>query len=83
MRLRGRNVDTREKKGLTTASERFDYWYGESEFEDLVPSINALADKAEQVRVIFNTNRADQGQRGAAMLQKMISVQGLGRATPA
>ena len=59
------------KKGRKTASERFDYWYDDKELKELVPNMNMLADKAEQVHVVFNVNRADQGQRGAAMLQKL------------
>jgi uncharacterized protein YecE (DUF72 family) len=43
VRLHGRNIGTWENKGLTTASERFDYWYEEPELKELVPSINALA----------------------------------------
>ena len=72
MRLHGRNHGTWEKKGLEVASERFDYWYDEGELKELVPNITALADKAKQVHVVFNVNRADQGQRGAAMLRSLL-----------
>lgn len=80
VRLHGRNIGTWEKKGLKSASERFDYWYEEPELRELLPSINSLADKAEHVHVIFNTNRANQGQRGAAMLQEIVSAERLARA---
>lgn len=72
VRLHGRNHGTWEKKGLKTASERFDYWYDEKELRELAPKIDALAEKVRQVQVLFNNNREDQGQKGAAMLQKLL-----------
>ena len=72
VRLHGRNHGTWEKKGLKTASERFDYWYDEKELRELAPKIAALAEKVQQIQVLFNNNREDQGQKGAAMLQKLL-----------
>jgi len=72
VRLHGRNHETWERKGLKAASERFDHWYCEDELKELAPNINALADKAQRVHVLFNNNYQDQGQRGAAMLQGML-----------
>ncbi len=72
VRLHGRNHGTWEKKELKAASERFDYWYEEPELKELVPNVRSLANKAQRVHVIFNTNRANQGQRGAAMLRRLM-----------
>ena len=71
----GRNQATWEKKGLKAASERFDHYYSEAELKELVPHITVLAAKARQTHVVFNVNRADQGQRGAAMLQKLLPAE--------
>src|SRR5688572_14000440 len=43
VRLHGRNTDTWAKKGLTTASQRFNYDYSEAELTELAGSIAALA----------------------------------------
>ena len=72
VRLHGRNHGTWEKKGLKTASERFDYWYDEKELKALAPEIDAIANEAERVHVLFNNNFQDQGQRGAQMLQNLL-----------
>jgi uncharacterized protein YecE (DUF72 family) len=75
VRLHGRNHATWEKKGLKAASERFDYWYEEKELEELAPKIDALADNAQRVHVLFNNNYQDQGQRGAATLRQLLPAQ--------
>ena len=72
VRLHGRNHTTWEKKGLKAASERFDYWYDETELKALLPEIKGLTAKAERVHVLFNNNNQDQGQTGAAMLKQML-----------
>jgi uncharacterized protein YecE (DUF72 family) len=81
VRLHGRNHGTWEKKGLKTASDRFDYWYDETELKVLGPKIDALAGKSERVHVLFNNNREDQGQRGAAMLQDLLPSSRVRRAS--
>jgi uncharacterized protein YecE (DUF72 family) len=73
VRLHGRNHVTWEKKGLKTASERFDYWYDEKELKALAPQIDAIANEAQRVHVLFNNNFQDQGQRAAHMLQNLLS----------
>jgi uncharacterized protein YecE (DUF72 family) len=70
VRLHGRNHRTWERKGLKAASERFDYWYDKKELKELIPSIKAL--DAKDVHVLFNNNRQDQGQQGAAMLKSLL-----------
>jgi len=72
-RLRGRNTDTWEKKGLTTSSERFDHEYQESELRELVSPVRHLAQRAEQVHVVFNNNLRDQGIRGARLFASLLN----------
>src|SRR5207253_1206772 len=72
VRLHGRNAATWNRKGLTTASQRFDYDYDERELRELVPHIETIARRAKDVHVIFNNNYQDQGQRGARTLIGML-----------
>ena len=74
-RFHGRNTETWEKKGLAAASERFNYYYPELELREWGPRIAAMAEEAEQVHVIMNTNKADQGIVNAGA---MASVFGTG-----
>ena len=73
VRLHGRNRDTWNRKGLTAASERFDYWYSAEELAALAPAVKAIARKAGKVQVLFNTNMEDQGQVSARMLAGMLA----------
>jgi len=73
VRLHGRNHGTWNRKGLTASSQRFDYDYSEDELKSLANEIKPLAQKAEQVHVLFNNNYQDQGQRGARMLAPLLS----------
>jgi uncharacterized protein YecE (DUF72 family) len=72
VRLHGRNVETWNRKGLTTASERFDYDYTEDELATLVPQITRIAAQVPAVHVIFNVNREDQGVRGSLTMLKLL-----------
>jgi uncharacterized protein YecE (DUF72 family) len=64
-RLHGRNAQTWNKKGLRSASERFNYDYTEQELAGFVPQVFALARQVRQVHVILNNNLEDQGVRNA------------------
>ena len=72
LRLHGRNTLTWNVKGQTSASDRFNYDYPESELEELVPKIERLALTAMQTHVIFNNNMEDQGQRNARTLSRLL-----------
>jgi len=61
-------------KGATTASDRFNYDYPESELADLVPRLERLALTALQTHVIFNNNMEDQGQRNARTMVGLIAA---------
>lgn len=65
VRLHGRNAETWEKKGLRTASERFNYLYSSAELESFVGPVQDLRKQAKEVHVTFNNNYADYPQRNA------------------
>ena len=60
-----------DKKGLKASSSRFDYDYEKPELKEIAGQVKELAPKAKQVHVLFN-NYQDQGQRGAALLRKLL-----------
>ena len=74
LRLHGRNTRTWNTKGATTASDRFNYDYSESELADLVPRLERLALTALQTHVIFNNNMEDQGQRNARTMVGLVAA---------
>ena len=77
VRLHGRNADTWEAKGLSAASERFNYEYNDSELQDLAARIGQLADDAFQVAVLLNVNFEDQGIKAARRLTLLLRRVGL------
>jgi uncharacterized protein YecE (DUF72 family) len=73
LRLHGRNTRTWNVKGATSASDRFNYDYPESELAELVPRLQRLALTALQTHVIFNNNMEDQGQRNARTMVGLLA----------
>ena len=74
LRLHGRNSKTWNVKGATSASDRFNYDYPESELAELVPRLERLALTALQTHVIFNNNMEDQGQRNARSMVGLLAA---------
>ena len=72
VRLHGRNGEMWEKKGLSTAAERFDYRYSKAEMKALAAPIAELADQASTVHVLFNNCHRDHAQANAAELASML-----------
>jgi uncharacterized protein YecE (DUF72 family) len=72
VRLHGRNRQTWEKKGLSTAAERFRYLYSQDELQELAPPIKSLAKEARMVHVLFNNCYGDDAQRNALDLRRFI-----------
>lgn len=72
VRLHGRNAQTWNIKGATSASSRFDYWYSSEELAAMVPQLRRMAGLARHVHVIFNTNYEDQGQVSARMMRELL-----------
>jgi uncharacterized protein YecE (DUF72 family) len=73
VRLHGRNRETWEKRGLTAASERFNYLYGDEELAALARPIATLSEQVGSVHVLLNTNYEDQGQVNARRLLKALA----------
>jgi uncharacterized protein YecE (DUF72 family) len=57
-----------------TSSERFDHYYTAPELDEWTPRIAALADSAEEVHLILNTNNYDQGPANAELLGGRLRV---------
>ena len=76
VRFHGRNTETWERR-TRTSSERFDYWYGEDELDEWAPRIEALANEAEEVHLIVNTNNYDQGPANGRLLEQRLAAAGL------
>ena len=80
LRLHGRNRDTWNVKGQTSASDRFNYDYPAAELQGFLPGLARLAAEAMQTHVVFNNNMEDQGQRNARSLTGLLAAAGPGRA---
>src|SRR5690606_31786861 len=71
-RLHGHNQAMWTKKGLKSSAERFDYLYSSAELEALVPPIRALADRVDELHVLFNNCHEDKAQRNALELMQHL-----------
>jgi uncharacterized protein YecE (DUF72 family) len=72
VRLHGRNQETWNIKGATSASDRFNYDYTDEQLQQLVPDLRTIERRVEMLQVIFNNNKEDQGQRNGRTLQGYI-----------
>lgn len=72
VRLHGRNAATWDAKGLTAASDRFNYEYGDDELADIAERSRQLAERAFAVQILVNVNYEDQGIRAAQKLQQLL-----------
>jgi len=72
IRLHGRNHETWNIKGATSASSRFNYDYNDEELGDLAGPIGEIAKRVERTHVVFNNNWEDQGQRNAKTLMQIL-----------
>ncbi len=71
VRFHGRNQETWEKKGITTA-EKFRYLYERSELIPWVARIRELAQHAQEVHVIMNNCYGDYAVRNARDLTDLL-----------
>jgi uncharacterized protein YecE (DUF72 family) len=71
VRFHGRNQETWEKKGITTA-EKFRYLYDRSELIPWVARIRELARQAQEVHVIMNNCYGDYAVRNARDLTELL-----------
>lgn len=72
VRLHGRNAEA-WTTGRTVA-ERFDYAYSDAELEEWVGPVLELAERAQEVAVVFNNNSRDYPLRNAARFQELVSA---------
>ena len=76
IRLHGRNVDTYNRKGASSAAERFDYDYPDNEIAELVVEALRIAYKVRNTHIIFNNCDEDKGQRNGLTFLKMLLAHG-------
>jgi uncharacterized protein YecE (DUF72 family) len=72
LRLHGRNAAT-WNTGRTVA-ERFDHVYSDDEMEEWVDPVLDMAERAQEVAVVFNNNAADYALRNAARFGELLSA---------
>ena len=72
LRLHGRNAAA-WNTGRTVA-ERFDHEYSDAEMEEWVEPVLDMADRAQEVAVVFNNNARDHALRNAARFGELISA---------
>ena len=72
LRLHGRNAAT-WNTGRTVA-ERFDHVYTEQEMEEWLDPVLDMAERAQEVAVVFNNNARDHALRNAAEFAELISA---------
>jgi Protein of unknown function DUF72 len=70
IRLSGRNAQTWNVPGASSASERFNYDYSDAELGELASRISRV--DAPMTHVVFNNNMEDQGQRNATTLMEIF-----------
>lgn len=75
VRFHGRNYRTWYAKAKTTA-ERFDYLYSEDELKAWVPNVRRLAERAQELHLLFNNNAQDYAVRNARQLRMLLMEQG-------
>jgi len=75
VRFHGRNYQKWYAKAKTTA-ERFDYLYSEEELREWVPNVARLADKAQEIHLLFNNNAQDYAVRNARQLRMFLAERG-------
>ncbi len=71
LRLHGRNADTWHT-GKTVA-ERYDHVYTRDEMAEWLDPVIAMAERAQEVAVVFNNNARDYALRNAADFRGMLA----------
>jgi uncharacterized protein YecE (DUF72 family) len=80
LRLHGRNAAT-WNTGRTVA-ERFDHLYTDGEMEEWLDPVIDMAERAQEVAVVFNNNARDYALRNAQRFGEMLSAANRGFPTP-
>jgi uncharacterized protein YecE (DUF72 family) len=71
VRFHGRNTDTWEKKGISSAG-RFNYLYNDDELGEWVPRIEAIAAGTRQLHVLFNNCFEDRAVTNARRMMQIL-----------
>ncbi|AQV92570.1 DUF72 domain-containing protein [Cupriavidus necator] len=74
VRLHGRNAETWNAVGATSAAARFNYDYSDDELRELAEPIRTLAAQVTATHVVFNNCYEDYASRNARSLMRMIGV---------
>lgn len=74
LRLHGRNAATWHT-GRSVA-ERFDYAYRDDELEEWIDPVLDMAERAQEVAVVFNNNAKDYALRGAEDFRRILRARG-------
>ena len=80
VRFHGRNAATWNIRGARASWERFDWLYSAHELAEWIGSLAGLADEADEVYALFNTNKGAQAPQGAAILRGLLDDAGLAAA---
>jgi uncharacterized protein YecE (DUF72 family) len=72
LRLHGRNVEAWTKG--TTVAERFDHAYTDDEMEEWLDPVLDMAERAQEVAVVFNNNASDYAPRNAMRFTELLQV---------
>ncbi len=72
VRFHGRNQETWEKKGISTA-EKFRYLYQPTELKPWVANLRDMAKEAKEVHAIFNNCYSDYAVRNAEDLAPLLT----------
>lgn len=70
LRLHGRNANTWQ--GSRTVAERFDWQYSDEELGEWIGPVIEMAERAQEVAVVFNNNHGDFALRSAARFGEML-----------
>jgi uncharacterized protein YecE (DUF72 family) len=73
VRLHGRNRENWEKKGVS-ATDKFNYLYSKKELKECVPAIQAMAEKSENLHLIFKNKHADFPVKNALMMKELLGL---------
>jgi uncharacterized protein YecE (DUF72 family) len=71
VRFHGRNTETWEKKGISTA-ERFNYLYSEEELRSWAGSVGQLARRTKEMHVLFNNCYQDRAVVNARQMGMLL-----------
>lgn len=72
LRLHGRNANTWQ--GSRTVAERFDWQYSDDELAEWIGPVIDMAERAQEVAVVFNNNHGDFALRSATRFGEMLAA---------